>query len=60
MAEFEAHSNGWFWQTDVGGNITYLTTKVAVLFQSLGLDSNRSIAQAHPNSRFNGLKTRID
>ena len=29
VAEFEAHSNGWFWQTDAGGQITYLTAKVA-------------------------------
>ena len=29
VAEFEAHSNGWFWQTDANGHITYLTAKVA-------------------------------
>ena len=29
VAEFEAHSNGWFWQTDAEGRITYLTAKVA-------------------------------
>ena len=29
VAEFEAHSNGWFWQTDSEGRITYLTAKVA-------------------------------
>ena len=29
VAEFEAHSNGWFWQSDANGRITYLTEKVA-------------------------------
>ncbi len=29
VAEFEAHSNGWFWQTDPEGRILYLTAKVA-------------------------------
>uniref|UniRef100_UPI0035C9596F EAL domain-containing protein n=1 Tax=uncultured Sphingomonas sp. TaxID=158754 RepID=UPI0035C9596F len=27
--EFEAHSNGWFWQTDAEGCLTYLSAKVA-------------------------------
>ena len=29
VTEFEAHSNGWFWQTDTEGRIVYLTAKVA-------------------------------
>lgn len=29
VAEFEAHSNGWFWQTNSDGDVTYLTEKVA-------------------------------
>ena len=27
--EFEAHSTGWFWQTDAEGRVTYLSDKVA-------------------------------
>ena len=29
VEEFEAHGNGWFWQTDRQGNLTYLSDKVA-------------------------------
>jgi diguanylate cyclase (GGDEF)-like protein len=27
--EFEAHTNGWFWQTDADGHVLYLSDKVA-------------------------------
>ena len=36
VAEFEAHSNGWFWQTDAEGRITYLTAKVATELDAPG------------------------
>ena len=29
VEEFEAHTNGWFWQTDAEGQVTYLSDKVA-------------------------------
>ncbi|WP_246848423.1 putative bifunctional diguanylate cyclase/phosphodiesterase [Sphingomonas beigongshangi] len=29
IGEFEAHGNGWFWQTDRYGRLTYLSDKVA-------------------------------
>ena len=29
VAEFEGHSPGWFWQTDRGGRLMYLSAKVA-------------------------------
>ena len=29
VGEFEAHSTGWFWQTDSQGRVTYLSAKVA-------------------------------
>jgi diguanylate cyclase (GGDEF)-like protein len=29
VTEYEAHTNGWFWQTDAEGHVTYLTAKVA-------------------------------
>ena len=29
VAEFEAHSTGWFWRTDAHGRLTYLSPKVA-------------------------------
>ncbi|MET3824375.1 diguanylate cyclase (GGDEF)-like protein [Sphingomonas sp. PvP055] len=30
VAEFETHSSGWFWQTNAEGEVTYLTSKVAL------------------------------
>ena len=29
VAEYEGHGSGWFWQTDRGGRLTYLSDKVA-------------------------------
>ncbi|WP_294192838.1 EAL domain-containing protein [uncultured Sphingomonas sp.] len=29
VTEFESHGSGWFWQTDRGGRLTYLSDKVA-------------------------------
>jgi diguanylate cyclase (GGDEF)-like protein len=36
VAEFEAQGNGWFWQTDRGGAITYLSAKVAAELTAMG------------------------
>ena len=39
VEEYEAHSSGWFWTTDRGGAVTYLSSKVA---QLVGADAARS------------------
>ena len=36
VAEFEAHSNGWFWQSNADGDLTYLSPKVAAELDSPG------------------------
>ena len=46
VAEFEAHSTGWFWQTNCDGEVTYLTAKVA-----LELDTSDAPAIGAPLSR---------
>ena len=42
VQEFEAHSTGWFWQTDSQGRVTYLSAKVA---DELDLPDNPAIGQ---------------
>ena len=37
VAEFERHGSGWFWQTDRGGRLTYLSDKVAREVASFGI-----------------------
>ncbi len=31
LSEFETHGNGWFWETDRAGKITYLSEKLAMV-----------------------------
>jgi diguanylate cyclase (GGDEF)-like protein len=42
VQEFEAHSTGWFWQTDRLGRVTYLSAKVA---DELDLPDSPAIGQ---------------
>ena len=42
VQEFEAHSTGWFWQTDSQGRVTYLSAKVA---DELDLPDSPAIGQ---------------
>ncbi|WP_019517733.1 EAL domain-containing protein [Sphingomonas sp. Mn802worker] len=35
--EFESHGSGWFWQTDRGGRLTYLSDKVAREVSAFGI-----------------------
>jgi diguanylate cyclase (GGDEF)-like protein len=37
VSEFETHGSGWFWQTDRGGRLTYLSDKVAREVASFGI-----------------------
>jgi diguanylate cyclase (GGDEF)-like protein len=37
VTEFEAHGSGWFWQTDRGGRLTYLSDKVAREVSGFGI-----------------------
>ena len=37
VREFETHGNGWFWQTDRHGNVSYLSPKVAEALTSDGV-----------------------
>ena len=38
VTEFESHGSGWFWQTDRGGRLTYLSDKVAREVSGFGIN----------------------
>ncbi|UVO50350.1 EAL domain-containing protein [Sphingomonas sp. SUN019] len=38
VGEYEAHGNGWFWQSDRFGHLTYLSAKVAREIAGLGVE----------------------